>query len=167
LQAVGNDGHNQLGVTVEEGDRPVAGQLVHGLAILVHKTDDSTKERSERCIDACILKGGIEDTEEDRGELLSEGVVEFIRDAVVSRGGAPPCCSDGRVELEGVEAAITVSALCQICIVGGEGAREGIQQGLLGLLVNIGSRAEEASGRISAVESASVGERRSYSSSRR
>jgi len=41
LKAVGNDGEDQLGVTVQEGDRTIPRQLVAGLTRLGHKADDT------------------------------------------------------------------------------------------------------------------------------
>ena len=115
----------------------------------------------------CISEGHVENPEKDGRQLRTEGVVDLIRNAIVSRCCPPVRCFDDRLELGGVKTTIIVDALSQSCIVRGERGREGVQEHCLSILINIGSRAEQADGRIRAVKMAGIGERGSHADKRR
>ena len=68
LEAVGDDEHDELDVTIQESDGAVAGDFFGRQAGFVEEADDTVEEAGERGGGGCVLEGSIEDTLEDRDQ---------------------------------------------------------------------------------------------------
>lgn len=68
LEAVGDDEHDELDVTIQESDGAVAGDFFGRQAGFVEEADDTVEEAGERGGGGCVLEGSVEDTLEDRDQ---------------------------------------------------------------------------------------------------
>lgn len=89
IETIGDNVHDQLGITVEEGDRAVAIELLVGLSRFEEEADDANKEASKRAGGGGVIESRIEDIDQGRGEDGLEVAVKFIWEAINARGGAP------------------------------------------------------------------------------
>ena len=95
LQAVGHDQHDQLGITIEEGDGAVTGELRGRLALLGYEADDATEERGKRLDRFSRLEGMVEHLEKDWQHDPTERAVELIGQAIIPRAGTTCCHVEG------------------------------------------------------------------------
>ena len=86
VEPVGNDVHDQLDVAVEQGDGAVTQKLKERLARLVEEANDPFQKDCQGARGSGVPEGRVEDSKEDRGELLLVMSVELIGQSVMAGG---------------------------------------------------------------------------------
>ena len=113
LQSIGHHVHDELDVTVEEGDGSKARELVHWLSGLVDEADDADEEGGERGVGGEVFESDVEDSEEDGDERVLESTVKLIGKAINARAGASACMLQGQFQLLRAKKAIAIKTFCK------------------------------------------------------